>query len=229
MSIIQYKDHDRLLVAVDCIIFGFDGTRLRALLVKRGFEPGLGKWSLMGGFVNKKESVDEAASRVLHKLTGLNDIYMEQLSCFGDVQRDPGGRVISISFFALIKIDDYSSSMIEEHNAKWFLLDSLPQLVFDHRQMIKLAKERLKDKISGHPVGFALLPHKFTLQQLQSLYEAIYERQLDKRNFTRKIHSLNILHKLKEKEKQSSRRGAFFFVFDKKKYEKLDKEGLKFL
>jgi len=126
MSIIQYKDHDRLLVAVDCIIFGFDGTRLRALLVKRGFDPGLGKWSLMGGFVNKKESVDEAASRILHKLTGLNDIYMEQLSCFGDVQRDPGGRVISISFFALIKIDDYSSSMIEEQNAKWFLLDSLP-------------------------------------------------------------------------------------------------------
>ena len=229
MSIIQYKDHDRLLVAVDCIIFGFDGIKLKALLVKRGFEPGLGKWSLMGGFVNKTESVDEAASRILNKLTGLNDIYMEQLSCFGDVQRDPGGRVISIAFFALIKIDDYSSALIEEHNAKWFLLDAIPSLLFDHKQMIKLAKERLREKISAHPVGFALLPHKFTLQQLQSLYEAIYERQLDKRNFTRKIHALNILHKLKEKEKQSSRRGAFYFVFDKKKYEKLDKEGLKFL
>jgi len=229
MSIIQYKDHDRLLVAVDCIIFGFDGERLKALLVKRGFEPGIGKWSLMGGFVNQNESVNEAASRILNTLTGLSDVYMEQLSCFGEVKRDPGGRVISIAFFALIKIDDYSPGLMQEHNSKWFSLDEIPALIFDHRNMIKLGMDRLREKVSNHPVGFALLPHKFTLQQLQALYEAIYERELDKRNFTRKIHSLNILHKLKEKEKESSRKGAFYYVFDKKKYEKLDKEGLKFM
>jgi len=229
MSIIQYKDHDRLLIAVDCIIFGFDGNKLKALLIKRGFEPGLGKWSLMGGFVNNNESVNDAASRILTTLTGLDNVYMEQLYCFGNTDRDPGGRVVSVSFFALIKIDDYNEEKIKEHNAKWFLLDAVPPLVFDHKQMIKLAKDRLREKTTNHPVGFELLPHKFTLQQLQSLYEAIYERTLDKRNFTRKIHSLNILHKLKEKEKESSRKGAFYYVFDKKKYEKLDKEGLKFL
>ncbi|MBS1608943.1 MAG: NUDIX hydrolase, partial [Bacteroidetes bacterium] len=126
MSIAQYKNHDRLLVAVDCIIFGFDGSHLKALLVKRGFEPGLGKWSLMGGFVDKDESVDEAASRILNTLTGLSDIYMEQLFCFGAVNRDPGGRVISITFFALIKIDDYSEALMREHNAKWFSLNAVP-------------------------------------------------------------------------------------------------------
>ena len=229
MSIAQYKNHDRLLVAVDCIIFGFDGNHLKELLVKRGFEPGLGKWSLMGGFVNKDESVDDAASRILNTLTGLSDIYMEQLLCFGGVNRDPGGRVISVTFFALIKIDDYNENLMQEHNAKWFSLGAIPDLIFDHMQMIHLAMERLREKVSNHPIGFALLPHKFTLQQLQALYEAIYERPLDKRNFTRKIHSLNILHKLKEKEKESSRKGAFYYVFDKKKYKKLDKEGLKFL
>ncbi|MGC4036697.1 MAG: NUDIX domain-containing protein [Chitinophagaceae bacterium] len=229
MSIAQYKNHDRLLVAVDCIIFGFDGNHLKALLIKRGFEPGSGKWSLMGGFVDKTEGVDEAASRILKTLTGLSDIYMEQLLCFGSVNRDPGGRVISVTFFALIKIDDNSEALMEEHNAKWFSLNAIPTLIFDHKQMINLALERLREKVSNHPIGFALLPHKFTLQQLQALYEAIYERQMDKRNFTRKIHSLNILHKLKEKEKESSRKGAFYYVFDKKKYEKLDKEGLKFL
>lgn len=229
MSITQYKKHDRLFVAVDCIIFGFDGRHLKALFVKRGIEPGLGKWSLMGGFVKKDESVNEAASRVLNSLTGLSDIYMEQLFCFGNVNRDPGGRVISITFFALIKIDDYSETLMQEHKAKWFSLNAVPSLLFDHKQMIRLAIERLREKVSNHPIGFALLPEKFTLQQLQALYEAIYERSLDKRNFIRKIHSLNILHKLKEKEKESSRKGAFYYVFDKKKYEELDKEGVKFL
>lgn len=229
MTVTQYQHHDRLLLAVDCIIFGFDGRELKALFVKRGFEPEMGKWSLMGGFVKENESVEEAATRVLDQLTGLTDIYMEQLFCFGDVQRDPGGRVVSIAFFALIKIDDYNEELMMQHNSKWFPLNRTPQLVFDHNEMIRLAQQRLQEKVATHPIGFALLPHKFTLQQLQSLYEAIYELQLDKRNFTRKIHSLNILRKLLEKEKASSKKGAFYYVFDKKKYEKLDKEGLRFV
>ena len=229
MAISQYSDQQRLLLAVDCIIFGFTGKELKALLVKRQIEPEKGKWSLMGGFVSEKESVDAAATRVLDQLTGLTDIYMEQLFCFGDVKRDPGGRVVSIAFYALIKLDDYDEKLMEEHNSQWFQVSKLPPLVFDHRQMIKMAKQRLKEKAATHPIGFALLPKKFTLQQLQGLYEAIYEKEFDKRNFIRKIRSLDILEKLEEKEKESSRKGAFYYVFDRAKYDQLDKESIEFL
>lgn len=222
-----YKKQEHLLLAVDCIIFGFDGNRLKALLVKRNFEPGFGKWSLMGGFVKRHESVKDAATRVLNQLTGLTDIYMEELGCFGDVNRDPGGRVVSIAFFALIKINDYSPSLMKEHHSKWFELDHLPALVFDHGEMILQAKEKLRDKVADHPAGFTLLPRKFTLQQLQGLYEAIYEKQLDKRNFTRRILELGILKKLDEKEKTSSRKGAYLFVFEKNKYEKKAKKSFR--
>jgi 8-oxo-dGTP diphosphatase len=228
MSIDQYKNHDHLLLAVDCIIFGFDGNRLKALLIKRDFEPGKGKWSLMGGFVKKEESVNDAAARILNQLTGLTDIYMEELGCFGNVDRDPGGRVVSIAYSALIKINDYSETMMTEHNSKWFELNKIPELIFDHGEMIKLAKEKLEEKVSNHPAGFTLLPQKFTLQQLQGLYEAIYEKKIDKRNFTRRILELGILKKLDEKEKESSRKGAFYYVFEKKKYKKLEKEGVRF-
>ena len=229
MSIIQYKSNDRLLIAVDCIIFGFDGQHLKALCIKRGFDPQKNKWSLMGGFVNKSESVDNAAKRILDTLTGLTGIYMEQLFCFGEVDRDPASRVISIAYFALIKIDDYTEELMKSHNASWFELTKLPRLIFDHQQMVRLAKERLQQKVSNHPIGFALLPVKFTLQQLQGLYEAVYETSLDKRNFTRKILSLGILNKLKEKEKESSKKGAFYYTFDQEKYKRLEQEGVRFI
>ncbi len=228
-AITAYKNHDRHLLAVDCIIFGFDGKELKALLIKRALEPAVGQWSLMGGFVQQNESVDAAATRILNQLTGLQDIYMEQLHCFGNVERDAAARVVSIAYFALIKIDDYNEALMNEHHAKWFSLNKIPALVFDHRQMIKLSRERLQEKVTSHPIGFELLPYKFTLQQLQALYEAVYNTRFDKRNFTKKILALDLLHKLDEKEKESSRKGAFLFVFDKKKYEQLNKEGLKFL
>ncbi|MDQ6845342.1 MAG: NUDIX hydrolase, partial [Bacteroidota bacterium] len=140
MSVIaEYKVHDRVLIAVDCIILGFDGKDLKALLVKRGFEPQLGNWSLMGGFVKKNEAVEDAAFRILEVLTGLTNIYLEQLYCFGEVDRDPGGRVVSIAYFALIKIDDYSPELMREHNAKWFDIRRIPQMIFDHKKMISLA------------------------------------------------------------------------------------------
>lgn len=229
MELNKYKSHDRLLVAIDCIIFGFDGSQLQALLIKRGFEPEKGKWSLMGGFTNHDESTDEAAVRVLRQLTGMDNIYMEQLYCFSDVNRDPAGRVISIAYFALINIADYSEQLQFEHEAKWFPLDKIPDLIFDHKEMVALAKERLQQKVANHPIGFELLPEKFTLPQLQSLYEAIYESPLDKRNFTRKILSLEILNRLNEKNKSSSRKGAFYYVFDKKKYQELNHDGVKFV
>ena len=229
MDINKYKSQDRLLVAVDCIIFGFDGKQLQALLIKRGFEPEKGRWSLMGGFTNQNESTDEAAVRVLHQLTGMNNIYMEQLYCFSDVNRDPAGRVISIAYYALIDIEDYNEQMQFEHEARWFPLDKIPDLIFDHQEMVAKAKDRLQQKVANHPIGFELLPEKFTLPQLQNLYEAIYESPLDKRNFTRKILSLGILNRLDEKNKTSSRKGAFYYVFDKKKYSKLNQVGVKFI
>jgi len=229
MDINQYNNHDRVLLAVDCIIFGFDGQQLQGLFIKRGFEPELGKWSLMGGFVNHGESVDNAAVRVLNQLTGLSNIYMEQLYCFGDVNRDTAGRVVSIAYFALINIANYSEQLQHNHEARWFDLQRIPTLIFDHSQMVLKAKERLQQKVANHPIGFELLPEKFTLPQLQALYEAINEGPIDKRNFTRKILSLGILNKLEEKEKESSRKGAFYYVFDRSKYNKLEHEGLKFI
>ena len=229
MDIDKYTSHDKILVAVDCIIFGFDGKEIKALLIKRGFEPEKGKWSLMGGFVSRDESTDEAAIRILHQLTGMNNIYMEQLYCFSDVDRDAAGRVISVAYFALINIVDYSEQLQLEHEARWFPLNDIPTLIFDHRQMVAIAKERLQQKVSNHPIGFELLPDKFTLPQLQNLYEAIFEAPLDKRNFTRKILALGILNKLEEKEKESSRKGAFYYIFDKGKYQKLHQEGVKFV
>jgi 8-oxo-dGTP diphosphatase len=229
MDIKKYKSHDRILLAVDCIIFGFDGKEMKALLIKRGFEPEKGKWSLMGGFVNQDENVDDAAARILKELTGLTNIYMEQLHCFGNTDRDPAGRVVSVAYFALINIADYNEQLISIHEARWFPLNKIPALIFDHKQMVQKGKETLVEKVANHPIGFELLPPKFTLTQLQNLYEAIYEMPLDKRNFTRKILSINVLQKLTEKEKESSRKGAFYYVFDKATYAKLQHDGIKFI
>jgi hypothetical protein len=152
---------------------------------------------------------------------------MEQLHCFGAVARDPAGRVISIAYYALIKIADYRDVLMQEHNAQWFDLAAVPPLIFDHESMLEMAKQRLQQKVSNQPIGFQLLPQKFTLPQLQALYEAIYETPLDKRNFTKKILSLRILNKLDEKGKETSRKGAYYYVFDPKKYRALEKTGVK--
>jgi 8-oxo-dGTP diphosphatase len=229
VHISSYKNHQKILVAVDCIIFGFDGNHLKALLIKRGFEPEKGRWSLMGGFVGKDENADEAAARVLSDLTGMKDIYMEQLYSFSDVDRDSAGRVISIAYFALINIANYDERLQREHEAKWFPLNKIPSLIFDHKKMVLKAKEMLRQKVASHPIGFELLPSRFTLPQLQSLYEAIYETAFDKRNFTKKMLSLGILNKLNEKEKKSSRKGAFYYVFDTVKYKRLYSNGLKLI
>lgn len=229
MDLNSYKNYQKILVAVDCIIFGFDGSHLKALLIKRGFEPEKGKWSLMGGFVDRNENADDAASRVLQSLTGMEDIYMEQLHSFSDVDRDSAGRVISIAYFALINIADYDETLQKEHEAKWFPFNKMPPLIFDHKKMVLKAKEMLRHKAASHPIGFELLPQKFTLPQLQSLYEAIYESPFDKRNFTKKMLSLGVLNKLDEKERTSSRKGAFYYIFDTVKYQKMHSNGVKFV
>jgi 8-oxo-dGTP diphosphatase len=212
----RYSKQDRQLIAVDCIIFGFDGTELKLLLIHRGFEPEMGKWSLMGGFVKKDESADDAALRILKQLTGLEGIYLEQLHAFTDPRRDPVERTVSIAYFALIDIQQYQEQLSDEYKAVWFSLNKIPGLVFDHREMVKLAKERLRYKAGLYPVLFELLPKDFTIPQIQTLYESIYSIQFDKRNFSRKILSSGLLIKQGHKDKNGSKKGAWYFRLHKK-------------
>src|SRR6478609_9300880 len=187
MQVKHYTNQNRMLVAVDCIIFGFDETHLKLLLIKRGFEPQKGRWSLMGGFVTREETLNQAAARILKQLTGLTDIYLEQLAAFGDPHRDPTERTASVAYFALIDINKYEEQISHNYSAEWFPLKKIPSLIFDHKEMIEMAKEKLRYKAAFHPVLFELLPEKFTLPQLQSLYEDVYDAIIDKRNFSRKI------------------------------------------
>lgn len=214
----RYTGQSRMLVAVDCIIFGFDGEELKLLLIKRGFEPQKNKWSLMGGFVQGDESFETAAARVLNKLTGLEGVYMEQLFAFGEPARDPVERTISITYFALIDINKFKLQISDEYHAEWIALDKLPDLIFDHTEMVKMAQEKLRYKAAIHPILFELLPLKFTIPQLQLLYEAVYDVTFDKRNFSRKVLSTGLLIKQKDKDRLSSKRGAFYFKLDKRKY-----------
>jgi 8-oxo-dGTP diphosphatase len=220
----MYKNFDKNYVAVDCIIFGFHEGKLKLLLIKRDFEPHRGAWSLMGGFVGRDESVDKAANRILEELTGLKDIFLEQLYAYGELDRDAAARVISIAYYALINMDQYK----ETPGAKWFAMDEIPSLVFDHNIMVQKALRRLKRKTIIQPIGFELLPEKFTLTQLQQLYEAIHQQSLDKRNFRKNILSMNVLEKLNEKDKNFSKRGAFLHKFDKEKYDALVDKGNSF-
>jgi 8-oxo-dGTP diphosphatase len=222
-----YSEYAEHFVAVDCIIFGFDHDKLKLLLIKRNFEPQKDKWSLMGGFVENNESVDEAALRVLDSLTGLKDIYLEQLYTYGDVERDLEDRVISVAYFALIKTNEFEETS-GNFQAKWFTLEEKPELIFDHDIMVDKALRRLKRKSKSQPIGFELLPDKFTIPQLQNLYEAIWMEKLDKRNFRKKIISTGVLKKLEEKDKESSKKGAFFYQFDKDKYDTLKIDGYVF-
>ncbi len=214
----RYSKQTRILVAVDCIIFGFDGHDLKLLLVKRGLEPESGKWSLMGGFVQPRENLRQAANRILQKLTGLQGVYMEQLRTFSDPDRDPVERTISIAYFALIDIHKYEKQLSEDYHAEWVLLKDRPRLIFDHNEMVELAQKQLRYKAALHPILFELLPSKFTIPQLQSLYEAIYDNTFDNRNFSRKVLSTGLLIKQKEKDKLNSKKGAFYYRLDKRKY-----------
>ena len=225
---IFYQNEDRQLIAVDCIIFGFDAGKLKLLLLKRNFEPERGKWSLAGGFLKKSESLDECADRVLHELTGLHNVYLEQLTSYGLPDRDPGERVVSVAYFALLNIQDYDMDLERENEACWCPLSEMPELIFDHREMVAKALRRLKRKAKIQPIGFEFLPDKFTLPHLQSLYEAIYQKELDKRNFRKKILSMDLLDKLQEKDKSNSKKGAYLYCFNQIKYDQLLSDGIYF-
>jgi ADP-ribose pyrophosphatase YjhB (NUDIX family) len=226
----SYSKIPKHLVAIDCIIFGYDipEKELKLLLIKRGFEPAKGKWSLAGGFVFENESLDEAANRILYNLTGLKNVYMKQNYTYGDVDRDPGARVISTSYYALIKLQNIDKRLAELNGAHWRSISRLPELIFDHHKMVERALGELQQQVKVKPVGFELLPEKFTLVQLQDLYEAIYQRKIDKRNFRKKILSMNLLERLDEKEKITSKKGAWYYRFIPEKYRIFTQKGFYF-
>lgn len=215
----KYKGQPHFLLAIDCIIFGFDGKDIKLLLVQRGFEPEKNMWSLMGGFLEEKETLDEAANRILKKLTGLENIYLEQLHTFSKVNRDPVERTVSASYFALIDIERYKKQISHEYHAEWFLINNKPRLIFDHDEMVMLAQKQLRFKAAIEPLLFELLPDHFTITQLQNLYEGVYETAFDKRNFIRKLMSTGLLIKLPVKDKSGSRKGAFLYQLDKSHYQ----------
>lgn len=224
-----YSGQQPVLVAIDCIIFGFDGQHIKLLLIKRGFEPEKGKWSLMGGFLLPKETLDEAADRILNQLTGIEGVYMEQMHVFSALDRDPVERTVSVTYFALINIQEYETQLSERFEAEWFLLSQRPPLIFDHDAMVDMAKKQLRYKAALHPLLFELLPEKFTIPQLQNLYEGVYDTLFDTRNFTRKLMSTGLLIKQNIKDKSSSKKGAFYYKLNKRKYKSKQEAFLNFV
>ena len=224
----NYSEHPKFHVALDCIIFGFDKGELKLLIHKRKFEPFRGHWSLFGGFLKEDESLEDAAGRILHELTGLENIYMEELQTYGEIDRDPAGRVISVAYYALIPAHRYSEDYSGKYGATWVSLKDLPALIMDHNVMVEKGLRRLRRQAASQPIGFELLPKEFTIPQLQALYEAIYQSGLDKRNFRKKILSMNVLVNLEVKDKSTSRKGAYLYRFDKRKYRKLVDGGYNF-
>ncbi|MBP3511923.1 MAG: NUDIX hydrolase [Prevotella sp.] len=213
-----YEQHSKVLVSVDCIIFGFDEGKLRVLIGRRRLNPGCGQWSLYGGFVNDNESINDAANRVLFELTGLKNLYMRQVGAFGNVDRDPGERVISIVYYALINTKDYDENLQKQHNVVWVNIGELPQMYSDHNEMVAKAHRMMQEKISREPISFRLLPNLFTLTQLQKLYEAVCGEEVDKRNFRKRIKDMDFIEKTELIDKTSSKRGAYLYRFNKKTY-----------
>lgn len=207
-----YKSNPKFYVSVDCIIFGFEDGHLKVLIHQRPYEPGKGELSLIGGFVQTDESVDSSAQRILKEFTGLDNVYMRQLATFGEVERDPGERVISIVYYALINVDNYDTQLSAIHNTQWVDVDEMPTLCFDHNEMVQKARKMIGEKIKDKPIGSNLLPQYFTLSLLQNLYESILGTSIDKRNFRRSISEKDYIQATDMRDR-SSRRGATLYVF----------------
>jgi 8-oxo-dGTP diphosphatase len=217
---------------VDAVVFGFDDQDLKVLLIQRGLPPFAGKWALPGGFVHIEESLEAAVRRELQEETGLANVFLEQLYSFGEVNRDPRGRVVSVAYYALVKLAEHHVlAATDAANAAWFPVAELPPLAFDHALILDTAHKRLQGKVRYQPIGFELLPQRFTLSQLQHLYETILERPLDKRNFRKKILSLGhgeLLKDTGEIQQDVAHRAARLFSFNQKKYQALEKKGFNF-
>lgn len=224
----QYQ-YPRAALTVDCVVFGFDDGELKVLLIQRGLDPFKGKWALPGGFVRVDETLEDAARRELEEEAGLKDVFLEQLYTFGAVNRDPRERVVSVAYYSLVKLAAHETrAATDAADARWFPISQLPKLAFDHGDIFATALARLKGKVRYQPIGFELLPPKFTLSQLQHLYEAVLEADLDKRNFRKKVLGFDLLVPLKETQMVGRHRPAQLFRFDADKYEKLRKRGFNF-
>lgn len=222
-------EYARPALTVDCVVFGIDEEDLKVLLIKRGLEPFEGSWALPGGFVQMEESLADAARRELQEETGLDRVFLEQLFTFGEVARDPRGRVVSVAYYALVRLLDHKvQAATDAQDASWFPVWDTPTLAFDHSKILQMALERLKGKVRYVPIGFELLPKKFTLSQLQRLYSTVLERELDRRNFRKKILSMDILDELDEVERDVAHRAARLYRFNERKYKKLVKGGFDF-
>ncbi|MBL7968862.1 MAG: NUDIX hydrolase [Prolixibacteraceae bacterium] len=211
MKMELYKGHPQHYVSVDCVILGYQDDELKLLLYPRSFEPSKGKWSLLGGFVQDDESGDEAAARILKQTTGLGQIFLEQVEAFSAPNRDPEARVISLAYYALIRIDLHDEECVRENGAFWVPVRQLPNLIFDHKEMFEKALAKLQQKAVYSLAGLELLPERFTLIQLRKLYEVIFQREFDPGNFRKKILSLGALERLDEKDVSESRKGAFYY------------------
>jgi 8-oxo-dGTP diphosphatase len=218
----------RPALTVDCVVFGFDDGELKVLLIERGLPPFKGQWALPGGFVRVDETVDNAARRELEEETGLRGPFLEQLYTFGDLKRDPRERIVSVAYYALVKLSlSQTRAATDAADARWFPVSKIPKLAFDHLTIFTTALKRLRGKLRYQPVGFELLPPKFTLSQLQHLYQTVLGATLDKRNFRKKVQSLGLLIPLKEFS-EGPGRPAQLFRFDPDKYERLTKKGFHF-
>lgn len=222
-----YNEYSKVFVSVDCIIFGFDGSNLQVLIGKRQMEPGRGEWSLYGGFVGSNENLEDAANRVILELTGMKGLYIRQVGAFGKVDRDPGERVISVAYCALINVVDYDDRLRVEHGLEWVSLKELPVLYSDHNTMINNAISQIRRRINHEPLSFKLLPELFTLTQLQHVFEAVMGEEIDKRNFRKRIKDIDFIEKTELIDKVTSKRGAALYRFNKKSYEQDPEFNLK--
>lgn len=216
-------------LTVDCVVFGLDEGDLKILLIQRGYEPFKGFWAVPGGFVDPDESLEQAALRELKEETGVRDVFLEQLYTFGDVRRDPRRRIVTVAYYALVNLRDHTvKAATDASSAAWFAVDDLPKLAFDHGRIVDTALRRLKGKVRYEPIGFELLPEKFTLTQLQRMYEKILDQEIDKRNFRKKILGMDLLKELDEVQVDVAHRAARLYRFDEKKYRQLKEKGFNF-
>ena len=221
--------HPRPAVTADCVVFGLDDDDLKVLLIQRDNSPYEGCWALPGGFAQVGEAIEETARRELAEETGLERVFLEQLYTFGDPLRDPREHVITVAYFALVNLSAHTvRPATDARNAAWFEIEDVPELAFDHNHILQTACQRLRGKIRYVPIGFELLPRKFTLRQLQRLYEKILDRKLDKRNFRKKILKMGILAELDEIETDVAHRAARLYSFDKRKYDRMSQGGFDF-
>jgi 8-oxo-dGTP diphosphatase len=222
-------EYPRPALTVDIVLFGFDEGDLKVLLIQRDLKPFAGKWALPGGFVRIDETLEEAARRELAEETGVRDVFLEQLYTFGDLRRDPRERVVSVAYYALVKLTEHPpTASTDARHAAWFSADEVPSLAFDHAHIFDTALRRLKGKVRYEPIGFELLPGKFTLSQLQHLYEVCLEETLDKRNFRKRILGMGLLVETDEIQQDVAHRAARLYRFDARRYDQLKKRGFSF-